>query len=265
MARRPQPPQKQPANLTPEEKKAAIPKINRRLSELENFDVDSIDDRSDTRIKTLEGSIDQTLVSIFRPDTLDYDRYRLASLLDTAGLSMMGPIPLSEVRQGLQRGKDRAIALLNQIITSFEEDLDDLGESDAGRALRAIDGLELHPEIERAAGELFRNRHYANAVEDACKALNMLVKLRSGRDDLDGTGLMQTVFSPKNPVLKFNELKDDSDRSEQQGMMYLFTGAMMGLRNPRAHRISQDDPERALEYIAFVSLLAKLLDEARKA
>ena len=93
----------------------------------------------------------------------------------------------------------------------------------------------------------------------------MLVKLRSGRDDLDGTGLMQAVFSPKNPILRFNELKDESDRSEQAGIMYLYAGAMMGFRNPRAHRISKDDPERALEYIAFVSLLAKILDEAEKA
>jgi hypothetical protein len=39
----------------------------------------------------------------------------------------------------------------------------------------------------------------------------------------------------------------------------------MGLRNPRAHGFIKDDPERALEYIAFISLLAKLLDGAEKA
>lgn len=44
----------------------------------------------------------------------------------------------------------------------------------------------------------------------------------------------------------------------------LFAGAVAGLRNPRAHALIQDDPERALEFIAFVSLLAKLLDGARK-
>jgi hypothetical protein len=32
-----------------------------------------------------------------------------------------------------------------------------------------------------------------------------------------------------------------------------------GLRNRRAHKLISDDPERALKFIAFVSLLAKLL------
>jgi len=45
--------------------------------------------------------------------------------------------------------------------------------------------------------------------------------------------------------------------------MMLFSGAVSGLRNPRAHSFIDDDPERALEFIAFVSLLAKLLDKAK--
>jgi hypothetical protein len=46
--------------------------------------------------------------------------------------------------------------------------------------------------------------------------------------------------------------------------MMMFSGAVAGLRNPRAHRLINDDPERALEFVAFVSLLAKLLDGAKK-
>jgi uncharacterized protein (TIGR02391 family) len=76
---------------------------------------------------------------------------------------------------------------------------------------------------------------------------------------------MEPVFSPKNPILKFNDLADESDRNEQKGYMMMFSGAVAGLRNPRAHKLMQDDPERALEFIAFVSLLAKLLDGAVKA
>ena len=92
------------------------------------------------------------------------------------------------------------------------------------------------------------------------KVLNDLVRMRSG-EELDGKTLMQKVFSTKNPILRFNQLADESDRSEQKGFMDLFCGAVMGLRNPRAHRLMQDDPERALEFIAFVNLLAKLLDD----
>jgi uncharacterized protein (TIGR02391 family) len=92
----------------------------------------------------------------------------------------------------------------------------------------------------------------------------MLVKMRSGRDDISGTDLMKTVFSPRAPVLRFNDLKTDTDRSEQQGMMYLYAGAVLALRNPRAHEIIEDDPEQALEYIAFLSLLAKSLDRTKR-
>lgn len=70
------------------------------------------------------------------------------------------------------------------------------------------------------------------------------------------------MFSDNNPVLRFNDLADQSAKDEQQGFMFLFSGAVMGLRNPRAHGFVQDDPERALEFIALVSLLAKLLDGA---
>jgi uncharacterized protein (TIGR02391 family) len=125
--------------------------------------------------------------------------------------------------------------------------------------------LDLHREIALAVGKLYRDGHCANAVEDAVKALNGLVRLRSGVDHLDGSTLMEHVFSPKNPVLRFNALADKSDGDEQRGYMMMFSGAVAGLRNPRAHKVIQDDAERALEFIAFVSLLAKLLDGAEKA
>jgi uncharacterized protein (TIGR02391 family) len=75
---------------------------------------------------------------------------------------------------------------------------------------------------------------------------------------------MERVFNPSSPILRFNDLQTQTDRDEQKGFMMLFSGAVSGLRNPRAHAIIQDNPERALEFIAFVSLLAKLLDNAKK-
>jgi uncharacterized protein (TIGR02391 family) len=75
---------------------------------------------------------------------------------------------------------------------------------------------------------------------------------------------METVFSLKSPILKFNQLADASDIDEQKGFMMMMSGTVAGLRNPRAHKIIKDDPEMALEYIAFVSLLAKLVDKNLK-
>ena len=136
-------------------------------------------------------------------------------------------------------------------------------EDGIASTIRAYNGLDLHPEISRAASSLYLDGHYANAVEASVKALNGLVRLRSGLE-YDGVTLMERAFNPSNPVLKFNALQDQSDKDEQKGFMQLFAGAVSGLRNPRAHGFIQDDPERALEFVAFVSLLAKLLDEAKK-
>jgi uncharacterized protein (TIGR02391 family) len=168
-----------------------------------------------------------------------------------------------EYIKGYRTGVADASSTLRTAISILKEQLEDLGETTAGRALRAYDGLDLHAEIDRAAAALYRGGHYANAIEDAVKALNGLVRLRSGVDE-DGTTLMERVFSPKNAILKFNDLNDETDRNEQKGFMMMFSGAVAGLRNPRAHKLIEDDAERALEFIAFVSLLAKLLDGAVK-
>ena len=57
MAKRKQP-EKIEANLSYQQMEAAIPKIDRRIADLKNFDVDSVSDRSDARIDALEKSLD---------------------------------------------------------------------------------------------------------------------------------------------------------------------------------------------------------------
>ncbi|MBU0464198.1 MAG: TIGR02391 family protein [Proteobacteria bacterium] len=264
MAKRNKPEQPQPANLVPSQMKAALPILKRRISELQAIDVNTIQDRGEARFDALEQKIDTTLVDIFGNETVEYSRFAVGNL-DTASWNMMGETSIYEVREGYKRGIEQAISNLQTIVELFEEKITDLGETPAGRALKALGELEIHPEIERAVAKLFRDGHYANAVEDACKVLDGLVKIRSGKYDLSGTELMQNVFSPKNPVLKFSDLQTQTEQSEQQGMMFLYAGAMLALRNPRAHEIIEDDPEKALEYIAFLSLLAKSLDKAKPA
>jgi uncharacterized protein (TIGR02391 family) len=254
--------------LTREHIDRAVARFRRRLEELAPFSPDAIRDRSDPSITTLEVSIEEALADALGRGTPSYKNYAPAAELDTAGFNLNGT-PLPEIIEGLRRGKSRSVALLTRAISSLEEKLSEMEEpkpdEPAAKALRAYEGLDLHPEIARAASQLYRDGHYAHAVEDSVKALNTLVRLRSGLDQLDGIPLMQQAFSPNNPVLKFNDHKDKSDHDEQVGFMNMFSGAVSGLRNPRAHGFIKDDPERALEFIAFVSLLAKLLDEAKKA
>lgn len=255
-------PEPQPANLTTRQMKEAIPRLERRLRELEAVQIDHWDEPLKTQLDGLQRKIEETLVDVFGAQTIEYQRYRIPYFWITA--SSTWGAGASRPAEGYHRAVKGAAAKLRTAIEMLQEKLDDLGETSAGQALRAYEGLDLHPEIARAVGKLYRDGHYANAVEDAVKVLNALVRMRSGMDNLDGSKLMEHVFSPKNPELRFNDLADDSDRDEQRGYMMLFSGAVAGLRNPRAHKLIQDDAERALEFIAFVSLLAKLLDGAEK-
>jgi len=230
---------------------SAIRKLTRRLNELEQLKPEPNADFS--RIATVVvNRLNATVDEVFGEDTkeaFDFHIDRL-SFLTTYQDQKVGVFNL---------GRDRAISLIKAAIEGLEEKLADVDEDASGKTLRAYQGLALHQEIARAASDLYRDGHYANAVEASVKALNGLVRLRSD-PELDGTSLMEKAFSPSNPILKFNDLSDQSDRDEQKGFMMMFSGAVSGLRNPRAHGFIQDDAERALEFIAFVSLLAKLLD-----
>ena len=158
--------------------------------------------------------------------------------------------------------KARRLRTCGRSLKFFRRSRTDGGESPATKARRAFGDLDRTRRSARACSKLFLDGHYAEAVENACKVLDMLVKMRSMKTDPSGTELMQLVFSPKAPLLKFNDLTTDSERSEQQGMMFLFAGAMLALRNPRAHGLVQDHPENAIEYLSFLSMLARSLDRA---
>lgn len=253
------------ANLSFEQMEESILKIERRIKDLNDFDVTKIVDRNAPEIRALSDKLETLLANIFGADTVEYKRYHWSvTRLDTASMNLMYPTPLSEVREGLLKGISTSKSQLEAIKSGFLEELEDAGHSNSGKVLKAYEGLELHPTIERAVGQLFQDGHYSNAIEDAVKALNTLVRLSSGEETKDGTALMEYVFSPNNPILQFNDLVDESDKNEQKGFMMMFSGAVAGLRNPRAHKIIKDDAEMALEFIAFVSLLAKLLDKTKK-
>jgi uncharacterized protein (TIGR02391 family) len=118
----------------------------------------------------------------------------------------------------------------------------------------------LHPIVINTASKLYEDGHYRQAVLDTYIALVQRVKEVSGRFDLDNSGLMQFVFGAKDPVIV---LSDDPD--ERLGFIWLFTGAVMGVRNPKAHRLDDiSDPDHAFEWLAFSSALFRLLDGAKK-
>src|SRR5262249_49402171 len=154
------------------------------------------------------------LVDIFGNTSVEYHRYR--HKYPSAEID----IDRYEFHDALRRGIGDAISTWQTVRDLFQEKLADSGVSPAARALGGLEQLALHPQVRAAVEQLFRNGHHANAVEDACKALDALVKISSGKHELSGTPLMQTVFSPDKPTLAFNALSNDDEKSEQRGMMF---------------------------------------------
>ena len=125
--------------------------------------------------------------------------------------------------------------------------------------LQIFDALKLHPQVVEASRELFKDGHYRDAIYRAFVEVNNFVKRRA-KSHLDGRKLMSTVFSPDNPIIKLNPLETQTDKNEQEGFMYLFMGAMQGIRNPKAHEnIIQNNPYIALNLIGFASLLIQTI------
>lgn len=135
------------------------------------------------------------------------------------------------------------------------------------------DQLEIHSEIKNVSETLFKSKHYSEAIEASFKQIISLIKEKTNYpkdknngSELDGTKLMREVFnlSKEIPILQLNNLINETDRNEQEGFMNIFVGAVQGIRNPKAHaNLNLKDPQKAIEYILFASLLARKIDESK--
>lgn len=114
------------------------------------------------------------------------------------------------------------------------------------------------PEVKDVAADLFMSGNYNLSVAETYKALDKFVSGRLPALNQSGTTLMELAFSPTNPKLKWSELKTSSETDEQKGYHRLFSGAMLGIRNPATHEFNWvDDPEIALELIIFAQHLLR--------
>ena len=118
-------------------------------------------------------------------------------------------------------------------------------------------------EIEIVCRDLFASGHYSLAVQEAFKAVEKFVQDKACERSLSGTQLMQRVFSANDPMLFWTPRATTSQLDEQKGYLMLFSGAMLGIRNPVTHEFNWvDDSNVALELITFAQ---HLLRKARAA
>ncbi len=248
--------------FTADEIERGIAKLQRRIPDVVALDARRAAEPGAPEREIVASNVRETIREVFGPNSAEFREHSFFDIW--AGGMRMG-MPREEMAERIEAGKERAVAILRAFIGRLEEKREELGGSRIDRVRTAFRGLDLHPRVAAVAAELYLNGHYPEAVFAASKALIYHVRERSGEHDLDGAGLMTTVFSKNNPLLAFNELKDQTDEDEQQGMMHLYAGAVLALKNPGSHAFPDiNSPDRALELIAFLSLLAKRADEAKR-
>lgn len=154
-----------------------------------------------------------------------------------------------------------------------------MNSSEANRILVCLENLKrlllsqkyeqfweyIHPKIESVARSRFYSGMYADAVEASFKEINsrmkMIVKKQIGQE-LDGAALMKQSLSVNNPVLTIQDTTSESGRNVQLGYMEIFSGAMTGIRNPKAHENQTITREDAIRKLNFASLLMFKIDQS---
>jgi uncharacterized protein (TIGR02391 family) len=122
----------------------------------------------------------------------------------------------------------------------------------------------LHPTVVKIAKSRCESGHFADAIEACLKEVNDVirktVKDKTGKE-YDGSDLMNRAFSVDKPILRLDDLTTVSGRNIQLGYMQIFSGAMTGIRNPKAHSNVMIDPTRTVHLLFLASLLFSKLDE----
>lgn len=118
--------------------------------------------------------------------------------------------------------------------------------------------LVTEPEIRDVSSDLFVSGHYNLSVAEAFKAVDKFVSSRVPEVPQNGTTLMDQIFAPASPYLQWSDMKTTSQVDEQKGYHRLYSGAMLGIRNPTTHEFGWvDEPELALELIVFAQHLLR--------
>lgn len=129
--------------------------------------------------------------------------------------------------------------------------------------------VSMHPLIWGAAGPLWRDRHYRQAVTAAAESLIAQVKARTGRNDISETSLWQETFSSKPAEIGRPRLRwpgDQTDRSVismNDGLRQFAAGAQLTIRNTAAHGTESMSEQEGLERLAALSLLARWVGECQ--
>ena len=126
-----------------------------------------------------------------------------------------------------------------------------------------LDGRRIHPQVMKYCKAELMQDNYFHAVLEASKGLAQRIRDESGVE-ADGAKLVDQVFLGNNPVITFNDLRTETERSEHNGFAALLKGCFGAVRNPAAHqpKILWKGEDDVADYFTLVSLLHRKLDGA---
>lgn len=145
--------------LGPNEFKAAIRLLGRRIDELESFDVSGIDDAYNPSLAALADKTNSTLADIFGRDTAEYGQYEVYSFDDRPlQMSIDGYTdPPQVVQEAVSNGLRATVTRLVALKETFEEKL-----ADCSDAVVAEQTMEAQP----STGRVFVVHGHDNAAKE---------------------------------------------------------------------------------------------------
>lgn len=132
-----------------------------------------------------------------------------------------------------------------------------------------LDPVRLHPLVWASSRRLWNDGHLRQAVAAAGEAVTSQMKQLTGRNDAADTSLWQQAFSekapePGKPRLRWPGNPADQDvKTMNDGLRQFAPGSNMVIRNPATHVSANLSEQDALELLATLSLLARLVDTCR--
>jgi len=110
--------------------------------------------------------------------------------------------------------------------------------------------------------DLFDDGHYSQATFEAYKFVDKEIH-RHSKIGKSGFQLMMDALGGSSPAIKLTSLITTSDQDEQKGFQFIFSGAVLAIRNPRGHEHSViDDPDTCLDHLSLASMLLRRLADA---
>ena len=175
------------------------------------------------------------------------DRYKLMRIEINKVLMLVG-IEIGDDGQFRQIIRAQSLTEVQRRITSLRDKLR---------------GYNAHERVISCCKEEFLTDDYFHAVHEAAKSLCDHVREMTGLTE-DGTKLVETALSSKDPYILFGNVLNETGRNMQNGLKEMLNGVIHMIRNVTAHELRMHwnvNEREATDVLIQISYLHRILDQ----